>query len=49
MREHGFIETHNDLHYFVAENIEDVLPMVQAAVTRMAARGEHIRFVDPRL
>jgi len=49
MRAHGFIDTHNDLHYFVAENIEDVLPMVQAAVTTMAGRGEQIRFVDPRL
>ncbi|MGH6841484.1 MAG: TIGR00730 family Rossman fold protein [Methylocella sp.] len=49
MREHGFIEAHSDLQYFVAENIEDVLPMVQAAATRMAARGEHIRVVEPRL
>ena len=49
MRGHRFIEAHNELHYLVAEDIEEVLPMIYATVTNIAAAGGWKVFVDPRL
>jgi uncharacterized protein (TIGR00730 family) len=47
MREHGFIRPEFEVRYVVAERIEDVIPMLQAAAARRPIeRGQRL---DPRL
>ncbi len=49
MRERSFIQPAFEVRYLVAERIEDVLPMVEAAAARTAALGRSKESVDPRL
>jgi uncharacterized protein (TIGR00730 family) len=49
MREHRFIQPQFEVRYLVAETIEDILPMMQSAAARNAARGTRKDTVDPRL
>ena len=49
MREHGFIQPQFEVRYLVAQKIEDVLPMMQAAAERSATLGTAKETVDPRL
>jgi uncharacterized protein (TIGR00730 family) len=49
MRERRFIQPEFEVRYLVAEAIEDVLPMMQTAAARTAARGVHKESIDPRL
>lgn len=49
MREHGFIWSQAELSYLVADDAEDILPMLQAAVARTAAAGLTQDKVDERL
>ncbi len=37
MRAHGFIRASLEVQYLVAEKIEDVLPMIEAAMEKSAA------------
>jgi uncharacterized protein (TIGR00730 family) len=46
MREHGFIRPEFEVRYLVAEKIDDVIPMLQAASERRPVRRERL---DPRL
>ncbi len=39
MREHGFIQPSLEVRYLVAEKIEDVLPMIEAALAKTRALG----------
>jgi len=39
MRAHGFIRSSLEVHYLVAEKIEDVLPMIEAAFDKIDALG----------
>jgi uncharacterized protein (TIGR00730 family) len=48
MREHGFIQPKFEIRYLVAQKIEDILPMIDAATTRVAT-GARKDTVDPRL
>jgi len=49
MREHRFIQPQLEVRYLVAQKIEDVLPMIEAAATRAATAGARKDTVDPRL
>ena len=49
MREHGFIWSATELRYLVAEQPEDILPMLQEAVTRIEQTGVRNETVDRRL
>jgi hypothetical protein len=46
MREHGFIRPEFEVRYLVAERIEDVVPMLQAASERRPVERTRL---DPRL
>jgi uncharacterized protein (TIGR00730 family) len=48
MRESGFIRQEFELRYLVAEKIEDVLPMIDAAIARIEKRGAQVEAIDPR-
>ena len=39
MREHGFIQSSYEVRYLVTERIEDVLPMIEAALAKTEALG----------
>ena len=49
MRFNGFIRAELEVRYLVAERIEDVLPMMQAAATRTAVTRKPSISLDPRL
>jgi uncharacterized protein (TIGR00730 family) len=49
MRERRFIQPAFEVRYLVAETLEDVLPMIEAAAARTAASGTRKESVDPRL
>lgn len=46
MREHGFIRPAFEVRYLVAEKIEDVLPMIEAALARSRAAGSAKETLD---
>jgi uncharacterized protein (TIGR00730 family) len=48
MRENGFIRSEFEVHYLVAERIEDVLPMLRTAAAHVS-RKEEATSLDPRL
>ena len=49
MREAGFVRSESEIDYLVAEQIEDIIPMLMASHRRVVAtRGEKVA-VDPRL
>jgi uncharacterized protein (TIGR00730 family) len=49
MRERRFIEPALEVRYLVAERVEEILPMIEAAAARTAAAGREKESVDPRL
>jgi uncharacterized protein (TIGR00730 family) len=49
MREQGFIQSHFDVRYLVAEKIDDILPMIETAAAEAERRGLKKETVDPRL
>jgi uncharacterized protein (TIGR00730 family) len=49
MREQGFIQSHFEVRYLVAEKIEDILPMIETAAAESERRGLKKETVDPRL
>jgi uncharacterized protein (TIGR00730 family) len=49
MREQGFIRPSFDIRPLVAERIEDILPMIEAAMMETATRGVKNAVLDPRL
>ena len=49
MREQGFIQSHFEIRYLVAEKIEDILPMIDTAAAEAERRGVKKETVDPRL
>jgi uncharacterized protein (TIGR00730 family) len=49
MRQNGFVREPFEIRYLVAEKIDDVLPMVEAAAERHALFGGTKMAVDPRL
>jgi predicted Rossmann-fold nucleotide-binding protein len=49
MRERGFIHPAFEVRYLVAENADDILPMIEAAAARTAALGRSKESVDSRL
>ncbi len=49
MREQGFIQSHFEVRYLVAEKIEDILPMIETAAAEAERRGLKKETVDPRL
>ncbi|WP_020176737.1 TIGR00730 family Rossman fold protein [Methyloferula stellata] len=49
MREQGFIQSHFEIRYLVAEKIEDILPMIETASAEAERRGLKKETVDPRL
>jgi uncharacterized protein (TIGR00730 family) len=49
MRERRFIQSSSEIHYLVAEKIEDVVPMIEAAAARTDLLGLRKETVDPRL
>lgn len=48
MRERGFIRLPYEIRYFVAEKIEDVLPMMESAAFKVKFLGKSKETVDPR-
>ena len=46
MRERGFIQPAFEVRYLVAESVEDILPMIEAAAARTAALGRSKENVD---
>ncbi len=49
MRERRFIQSSFEIRYLVAEKIEDVLPMIEAAAARTDLLGVRKETIDPRL
>lgn len=49
MRAHGFIQAAYEVRYLVAEKIDDVLPMIEAALTQTHALGTAKETLDTRL
>jgi uncharacterized protein (TIGR00730 family) len=49
MRERRFIQPPFEVRYLVAEKIEDILPMIEAAAAKAAVLGATKLTVDPRL
>lgn len=49
MREHGFIRREFEVQYLVAEKVEDIVPMIEASLTRTQARGSAQETLDTRL
>jgi uncharacterized protein (TIGR00730 family) len=49
MRQHGFIPTEFEVRYLVAEKIDDVLPMIETAIARLALREARQETLDSRL
>lgn len=49
MRERGFIRLPYEIRYFVAEKIEDVLPVMESAAIKIKLLGKNKETVDPRL
>ena len=49
MRERRFIQANFEVRYLVAEAVEDILPMLEAATERTAILGRAKTAVDPRL
>jgi uncharacterized protein (TIGR00730 family) len=49
MREQGFIPPHYEVRYLVADHIEAVLPMIEAAAAYNERRGPAQSSLDPRL
>ncbi len=49
MRERGFVRTHLEVRYLVAEAVEDILPMLETAAERTARHGREKTAIDPRL
>lgn len=49
MRVHRFIQTSAEVRYLVAEKIEDILPMIEAAAARTAVLGVRKETIDERL
>ncbi|ACB95535.1 TIGR00730 family Rossman fold protein [Beijerinckia indica] len=49
MRQQGFIPSHYEIRYLVAERIEDIVPMIEQAMTLNARLGKNKQKVDPRL
>ncbi len=49
MRERRFIQSSFEVRYLVAEKIEDVVPMIEAAAARVDLLGVRKETVDPRL
>ncbi len=49
MRDHGFIWAATELRYLVAEQAEDILPMLDAAVAQAAREGRTKDTLDERL
>jgi uncharacterized protein (TIGR00730 family) len=49
MRERRFIQSSFEVRYFVAEKIEDILPMIETAAARAGLLGARKETIDPRL
>jgi uncharacterized protein (TIGR00730 family) len=49
MRERSFIQAAFEVRYLVAESVQDILPMIEAAAARTAALGRSKESVDTRL
>ncbi|MDB5571569.1 MAG: Rossman fold protein family [Hyphomicrobiales bacterium] len=49
MRNTGFIRADLEVRYMVAEKIEDVVPMIETAASKISARREMVTEHDPRL
>ncbi len=49
MRERSFIQPAFEVRYLVAESIDEILPMIEAAAARTAARGGSKETIDSRL
>jgi uncharacterized protein (TIGR00730 family) len=49
MRERRFIQASLEVRYLVAEKIEDIVPMIEAAAAKTAVLGTRKETVDPRL
>ena len=49
MREHGFIQQGLEVRYLVAEKIEDILPMIEAALAKIHAVGTSKETLDTPL
>jgi len=49
MREQRFIQQPFEVRYLVAEKVEDILPMIQAATAKATLFGTHKETLDPRL
>jgi hypothetical protein len=49
MRERRFIQSSFEVRYFVAEKIEDILPMIETAAAKAGLFGARKETVDPRL
>lgn len=49
MRTHGFIHRRVEIHYLVAERVEDIVPMLTSAIARTARTGQTKETVDSRL
>jgi uncharacterized protein (TIGR00730 family) len=49
MRQNGFIPTELEVRYLVAEKIDDILPMIETSVARLALRETRAEVLDLRL
>lgn len=49
MRQHGFIQPSLEVRYMVAEKIEDILPMIEAALAKVHALGTTKESLDTPL
>jgi hypothetical protein len=49
MRQNGFIPSEFEVRYLVAEKIDDVLPMIETSIARLALRQARQETVDSRL
>jgi len=48
MRQQGFIPSHYEIRYLVAERIEDILPMIEKSLAIHARLGKDKGIIDPR-
>jgi len=49
MRQNGFVPSELEVRYLVAEKVEDILPMIETAIARLARRDARRETVDSRL
>ncbi len=49
MRQNGFIPSEFEVRYLVAEKIDDILPMIETAIARLALRDARKETLDSRL